>query len=351
MGCDAVREITTRTARRGTGAAVGLLALGLVAAPAADAYHGDFDGDLFADGIEFYGGSDGTTAASAPESLTLDTLGITFLSCSDLGDNDGDGLADLLDPGCLNSDGDFIAFVPLDDTVETNLGSSPVAAGSKPEHWFIDAIFITSTCGNLTDDDADGPMDMADVSCFVDVDLDGVYDTVDPEGGFIPNTNGLFGVNDCSDGEDNNGNGLIDGADPLCVDTDGDGWADPFESEGPQGEGSGRGVGGGDDCYDGVDNDGDSLIDALEPDCGLCFGGAPTIIGTPGNDVLVGTPGPDVIMGFGGDDRIRGLDGTDAICAGPGADRVNAGPGLDFAKWQRWQRCHRRLDGRRYGVR
>ncbi|MBI4261035.1 MAG: calcium-binding protein, partial [Actinobacteria bacterium] len=36
----------------------------------------------------------------------------------------------------------------------------------------------------------------------------------------------------------------------------------------------------------------------------LCFGAAPTITGTPGDDALVGTPGDDVIVGLGGDDSI-----------------------------------------------
>jgi uncharacterized repeat protein (TIGR01451 family) len=58
---------------------------------------------------------------------------------------------------------------------------------------------------------------------------------------------------------------------------------------------------------------------------------APTISGTPGNDVLVGTPGPDVIRGFAGDDQISSLDGKDLVCADLGADIVNTGPRGDTA--------------------
>jgi len=60
-----------------------------------------------------------------------------------------------------------------------------------------------------------------------------------------------------------------------------------------------------------------------------CFGAAPTLVGSAGDDVLEGTPGADVIVGRAGNDRIYGRGGDDRICAGPGADRVLAGSGAD----------------------
>ena len=60
-----------------------------------------------------------------------------------------------------------------------------------------------------------------------------------------------------------------------------------------------------------------------------CFGLAPTIVGTPGDDTLLGTDGPDVVIGLAGDDTIKGLDGADRLCGGPGRDVINAGGGLD----------------------
>jgi hypothetical protein len=54
----------------------------------------------------------------------------------------------------------------------------------------------------------------------------------------------------------------------------------------------------------------------------LCFGLAPTIVGTEGDDTINGTSGVDVIVGLGGADVIQGLAGSDTICAGPGADTV-----------------------------
>ena len=59
-----------------------------------------------------------------------------------------------------------------------------------------------------------------------------------------------------------------------------------------------------------------------------CWGKAPTIVGTTGNDTIVGTEGPDVIAGLGGRDTIRGLGGNDRIC-GPGKIRIDGGDGDD----------------------
>jgi hypothetical protein len=60
-----------------------------------------------------------------------------------------------------------------------------------------------------------------------------------------------------------------------------------------------------------------------------CFGAAPTITGSTGDDVLTGSAGDDVIVGRGGNDMIHGRGGADLICAGPGDDTVSAGSGPD----------------------
>lgn len=70
-----------------------------------------------------------------------------------------------------------------------------------------------------------------------------------------------------------------------------------------------------------------------------CFGKAPTIVGTPGDDILLGTDGPDVIAGLGGSDFIFGGAGQDSICGGRGDDgsylpsrgvgELNGGFGVD----------------------
>jgi len=135
-----------------------------------------------------------------------------------------------------------------------------------------------------------------DASCVdgYDNDGDGVVDGADPD------CAGAFGIEwpdgacpqraACADGLDNNGDGLIDGDDPTCaggtgrwegtppacangMDDDGDGQIDREDvgctSEGDEDElPFGDGLENGDQCLDGIDNDGDGLIDLAEdPGC------------------------------------------------------------------------------------
>ena len=64
-----------------------------------------------------------------------------------------------------------------------------------------------------------------------------------------------------------------------------------------------------------------------------CYGAAPTITGTPGNDsgggAINGTAGNDVILALGGDDEVNGNGGNDIVCAGPGEDVVVTTAGDD----------------------
>jgi hypothetical protein len=128
----------------------------------------------------------------------------------------------------------------------------------------------------------------------------------------------------CFDGDDNDGDGLIDQADPDCQ-----------SPEGPAGSTS---------CSDGVDNDGDGLIDSDDPGCqgggtggggGKCSGktvtitGSGVINGTPGDDVIAGSNGVDTINGGGGNDVICGRDGNDKIRGGAGNDSIFGGLGDD----------------------
>jgi Ca2+-binding RTX toxin-like protein len=318
-----------RSIRPALAVAAAMFALGVT--PVA-AYHGDFDVDTYDDGVEVFTGSNGTSATSVPESLAADSLGITSGSCSNAVDDDGDGQTDVADSGCINTDGDSVLGVVLDDQFESSLASDPNNPGSTPEHWFLDYVSggtITS-CTNGIDDDADGNgVDINDFFCNIDVDLDG--SPSDYEGGCnLAAPSGLFGTPDCTDGEDNDNDGFVDGADSDCPDFDGDAIANTCDSEGTQGYGAANGVGGSDDCFDGVDNNNDGFTDyPADPNCGTCFGFTPTIVGTSAGEALVGTPGFDVIMALEGDDKIRGADGNDYICAGPGNDKVAAGPGPD----------------------
>jgi hypothetical protein len=88
-----------------------------------------------------------------------------------------------------------------------------------------------------------------DVVTLLLTDLDDDYDTLD----VTINTEGGQQLPQCSDGLDNDGDGLIDMQDPGCSDP-----SDDDESDDPQNP----------QCNDGLDNDGDGLIDwPLDPGC------------------------------------------------------------------------------------
>jgi Ca2+-binding RTX toxin-like protein len=109
----------------------------------------------------------------------------------------------------------------------------------------------------------------------------------------------------CTNGVDDNGDGLVDGADPLCR-------ADYYYYNCP-------GI-----TIDGKSEQGGS--------------GNDTIVGTPNNDLLLGgdgndsidgIPGDDCINGQGGDDDLVGADGNDNIAGEAGRDDANGNGGND----------------------
>lgn len=57
---------------------------------------------------------------------------------------------------------------------------------------------------------------------------------------------------------------------------------------------------------------------------------APTIVGTPGDDVIQGTSHADSIATGPGNDQVFAGGGNDLVCTGGGADFVDAGPGKDI---------------------
>jgi len=159
--------------------------------------------------------SDTEAADSTPEDASVAG------SCSDEEDNDLDGYVDDIDGGCAeDTDGDGVS-----DDGEDDLGSDPEDADSTPE----DAS-VCDVCTDGVDNDGDGDTDAADEGCAVEevtptvADADG--DTVsdddeelygsDPEDAeSTPEHATIEGT--CSDGLDNDGDGLIDDDDPGCA--------------------------------------------------------------------------------------------------------------------------------------
>jgi len=109
-------------------------------------------------------------------------------------------------------------------------------------------------CADGVDNDGDGLVDEADPECHTDGDPDNPdsYDPGDDDEGPDGETPG------CSDGLDNDGDGLVDAADPDCH-TDGD-PNNPDSYDPDRDETGGQ-------CADARDNDGDGAIDAADPDC------------------------------------------------------------------------------------
>jgi hypothetical protein len=204
------------------------------------------------------------------------------LNCADGIDNDEDGLTDVEDPGC-NEAGEEACSDGIDNDGDgLTDGDDPGCVVEPPA---IEGEGGVASCADGLDNDGDELVDGEDPDCQ------------GPTKGGEPT--GL-----CSDGEDNDGDELTDEEDPDCaiveptietscfdgVDGDGDGVADELDSDCtpcfilPDSFGFGGGEEArlqfvsistlcpfepGPDCDDGVDNDGDGLIDEADPDCGI----------------------------------------------------------------------------------
>ena len=191
--------------------------------PAARAALTDEDGDGVIDIAESVFGSDPGDAASTPETVGFPVFFPTDI-CADGVDNDADGLTDAADPSCVDSDEDIIS-----DPSEVLLGSDPNDEASIPEDYRFDATIISlglpaRLCLDGEDDDGDGLTDAADPGCDA---LDGDGDTFDDlteknvgsdpaDPSSVPEHES-FNPGSCTDGSDNDLDGLTDGADAGCV--------------------------------------------------------------------------------------------------------------------------------------
>jgi cysteine-rich repeat protein len=138
-------------------------------------------------------------------------------------------------------------------------------------------------CGNGVDDDGDGLVDGADADCGAlseqcgngyDDDYDGLYDCEDPDCGYFCGYEAQ-----CADGKDDDGDGLVDCDDPDCFGACGvetqcfDGYDDDYDGlYDCDDPDCAEACGQGLElCDDGEDDDGDGLVDCDDPDCaGLC---------------------------------------------------------------------------------
>jgi Ca2+-binding RTX toxin-like protein len=182
----------------------------------------------------------------------------------------------------------------------------------------------------------------------------------------------------CADGQDNDGDGKLDGADPGCsgqTDNDEvdpapppntptagddalDGTAGNDRICGLAGADVIRGLAGADTLFGDrcggttAAGDGeDRVIGGAGNDKLYGSGAADELKGNAGNDRLDGGTGRDKLEGGGGHDALKGGAGQDALKGGPGRDRISAkdgkrdrvdcGPGRDVVRADRKDRLRR----------
>ena len=191
--------------------------------------------------------------------------------CDDGKDNDCDGDIDTVDEDCENivtnpapEDYDGDGFYDYEDCDDTNAAINPDA---------------DEDCFDGVDNDCDEQIDDADSDCEETV-VNPEPEDIDGDG-FVGDEDCLEGnaaVNpdadeDCFDGIDNDCDMLVDDADEECAeivinpapeDGDGDGfyeWEDCRDDEATINPDADE------DCSDGIDNDCDQLIDLEDPEC------------------------------------------------------------------------------------
>ena len=153
--------------------------------------------------------------------------------CNDKADNDNDGLKDSNDPACRDSNGNY----------NPNFDSENSDPGCFDSNDYVE-LDNTPQCSDGTDNDDDGLRDIDDPDCWTN--------PINPST-YYSNDNAEIPAAQCSDGQDNDGDSLTDINDPGCNFAGYDS-NDNIESTSNQ-------------CSDGTDNDGDNLIDRNDPEC------------------------------------------------------------------------------------
>jgi Ca2+-binding RTX toxin-like protein len=150
----------------------------------------------------------------------------------------------------------------------------------------------------------------------------------------------------CADGQDNDGDGKVDLADPGCSGQADDDETDPNNDElgptagddlltGTAGDDLICGLGGSDVINGMAGNDrlfGDTCpIATAGRNAGAAAAGDgdDELNGGLGNDTLNGSGGADRLSGNAGNDRLNGAAGGDLLAGGRGADTLKGGPGRD----------------------
>ena len=147
----------------------------------------------------------------------------------------------------IYNDRAYVSVVALDD--EARAGEACLAGDSTPCE--IERISLAYGCSDGIDNDGDGLVDAADKQCY------------GPFGAESADGIGRRVIGACADGLDNDGDGLVDRDDESCRDS---GQVSEDAADVPAFDEDVSA------CADGADNDGDGLADDADPDCYGPFG-------------------------------------------------------------------------------
>ncbi len=190
-------------------------------------------------------------------------------SCGDGRDNDCDGLVDCVDPDCISQQCNAFGMTC----------ASPAAAGGCKVCGGV-ANKLETSCTDGLDNNCDGLVDCEDtVRCpantACDPSITALTCGTGPTAGTCACSGGSGPELICSDGKDNNCSGLIDCADPTCngvtcrLALNGGTSGTQCVAGACACSGNGGAVEAAEtSCGDGFDNDCDGLADCADPDCG-----------------------------------------------------------------------------------
>jgi hypothetical protein len=222
-----------------------------------------YDPDGYSEFDESGGGTGGTTGGTGGYTPACsdwqDTNKDGKRNVGDFGDNDKDGKIDQDDKDC-HIGNDLNKPYSKNGYSEASIGGGTATGGGTGG--------FLPECSDGADNDKDGMTDIDDPECHTDLNPGNRWKDDAHPGSYDPD--GYTELTpQCRDGIDNDGNGKMDASDPGCWTDDTD--STTYDKDKKLELGFGGGGSGTDDsnpqCSDNSDNDGDNLVDEDDPGC------------------------------------------------------------------------------------